>query len=64
MTSVYRAYTNSELKEMIDELYDREIISEKWIDKFTLAIIKRHSYRHNNDEEHKEAQITNALQWY
>ena len=64
MASVYRAYTNQELKEMIDELYDREIISEKLVDKFTWAIFKRHHDRHNSDEDRKEAQRTNALQWY
>ena len=61
MASVYRAYANSELKEMIDELYDREVISEKLVDKFIWAIFKRHHDKHNNDEERKEAQRTNAL---
>ena len=64
MTSDYKNYTNEELIEMIDELYDRDVISEKLANKFRWAIFKRHHERYNNDEERKQAQIKNALQWF
>ena len=64
MTSVYIAYTHQELKEMIDELYDREVISEKLANKFRWSIFKRHHDRYNSDEERKQAQRKNALQWF
>ena len=64
MTRDYRNYTNEELNEMIDQLYDRDVISEKLATNFRWSIFKRHHERHNSDEERKEAQRQNALKWF
>ena len=49
---------------MIDELLEHDEISEKLAEKFRWSIFKRTHDRHNSDEERKQAQRTNALQWY
>ena len=64
MSSDYKNYTNEELNEMINELLDRGVISEKLANKFRWSIFKRHHERHNSDDERKEAQRKNALKWF
>ena len=64
MTSDYRNYSNEELNEMIDELLDRDVISEKLANKFRWSIFKRTHERYHSDEERKQAQRKNALQWF
>ena len=64
MSTNYKNYSNEELNEMIDELYDRGVISEKLANKFRWSIFKRHHKRHISDEELKEAQRKNALKWF
>ena len=60
----YNKYTNEQLSEMINELLKKNIINNSLSSKFTDAIFKRHHDKLNSDDERKQAQRINALQYY
>ena len=62
--SDYRKYSNEELHEMIKHLAVNRIISEELKNKMTDSIFKRHHDKLSDDQERREAQKRNALQWY
>ena len=62
--SDYRKYSNEDLAKMIDRLAVEGIISEDLREKMTDAIFKRHHDKLSDDQERREAQKRNALQWY
>ena len=62
--SVYRMYSNSDLRDMIDDLFQRKLISDELREKFLDAVFKRHHDRHPDDLSRREAQKRNAIQWY
>ena len=60
----YNKYTNQQLSYMISELLSSNIINYTLANKFTDAIFKRHHDKLNSDDERKQAQRINALQYY
>ena len=62
--SNYRKYSNQDLIEMITWLWVERLIDDKTRDKYIDAIFKRRHDKLTNDEERREAQKRNALQWY
>ena len=62
--SDYRKYSNEELREMIDELFNNNTIDYNLKNKMTDSIFKRHHDKLFDDRERREAQKRNALQWY
>ena len=65
MTTNYRRYSNAELREMIQYLKENGGLSKWDEDNFTWSIFQRyHNSKYDTDEERKEAQRKNALQYY
>lgn len=64
MTSDYRKYSNQDLKDMCFSLYENHYISKQKLQKFLDSIFKRHHDKLTNDEDRREAQKKNAIQWY
>ena len=60
----YNKYTNQQLSDMISELLSSNVINNTLANKFTDAIFKRHHDKLNSDDERKQAQRINALQYY
>ena len=60
----YNKYTNQQLSDMIYELLSSNVINNTLANKFTDAIFKRHHDKLNSDDERKQAQRINALQYY
>ena len=62
--SDYRKYSNKDLHDMIEDLFNQKKITPNLKEKFEDAIFKRCHEKLSTDEERKEAQKRNALQYY